>query len=96
MLFDVFDHLSRRGCLHWTRETTGSVVSQGCSYGLCKCKAPVSSSWLLVKSTEGMCSGNYGRTQKQGSAEAGPVGSKSGLFARVPIHSIPLNLAFVK
>jgi hypothetical protein len=60
MLFDVFDHLSRRGCLHWTRETTRSVVSQGCSNGLCKCRAPLSYSWLLVKSTEGMLSGITG------------------------------------
>ena len=53
MLFDMLDHLSRRGCVHWTRETTRSVVSQGYSNGLGKCRAPLSSSWLLVKSTRG-------------------------------------------
>src|SRR5439155_21901097 len=37
--------------------------------------------WLLVKSTEGMSGGLTGRTQKQGSAEAGSGGRKRQVFA---------------
>jgi hypothetical protein len=39
--------------------------------------------------TEGMFSGITGMLQKQGSAEAGPVGRKSGVVTLLRIHSIP-------
>ena len=48
----------------------------GFSCGLWKFRSPLSYPWLLVKSTEEMFSGITGKIQKQGSAEAAPVGKK--------------------
>ena len=57
------------------------VVSQGVRSASDHIRSPSSSAWLLVKSTEGMLGGLTGRTQKQGSAEAGSGGRKRQVFA---------------
>jgi len=59
------------------------VISQGVSCGLWMVRWPLWYPWLLVKSTEGTCSGLTGRIQKQGSAEAVPVRRKRRGFALV-------------